>query len=389
MKLTEAMSRSKLRKESIGPPGGNFRSAGTARRATVTLSHMATPARIATSVLTGFLGSGKTTLLNRLLRDPRCKDAAVLVNEFGEIGIDHLLVRNVDENILRTSTGCLCCAMRGDMIGTLRDLYARRQKRMVPRFKRMLIETTGLADPAPILHTLMKDPLIATRFRLDGVIATVDAVNGARQLEHQPESVKQAAMADRLLITKTDLAKTGSTDGLRARLRRLNPSAKVFTVIQGDIDPSILLDCGLYNPQTKTADVLAWLNAEAHADTHDHAHDRHGENDIRSYCLTFDAAPDWPHFADAFQALVEVHGERILRFKGLLHVAGESSPIVVHGVQHLFHPPVALDAWPDGDRRSRVVVITRGLSAEQLFARLQPLAPRLYVRTEGLRHATT
>ena len=349
---------------------------------------MATPARIATSVLTGFLGSGKTTLLNRLLRDPRCKDAAVLVNEFGEIGIDHLLVRNVDENILRTSTGCLCCAMRGDMIGTLRDLYARRQKRMVPRFKRMLIETTGLADPAPILHTLMKDPLIATRFRLDGVIATVDAVNGARQLEHQPESVKQAAMADRLLITKTDLAKkTGSTDGLRARLRRLNPGAKVFTVIQGDIDPSMLLDCGLYNPQTKTPDVLAWLNAEAHDDPQHDAHERHHDDDIRSYCLTFDGALGWPQFADAFQELVEAHGERILRFKGLLNVAGESAPVVVHGVQHLFHPPVALPAWPDADQRSRIVVITRGLSSEQLLAQLQPLGPQLFVRTEDPRGA--
>src|SRR5262245_42401110 len=236
---------------------------------------MTAPARIATSVLTGFLGSGKTTLLNRLLRDPRCKDAAVLVNEFGEIGIDHLLVRNVDENILRTSTGCLCCAMRGDMIGTLRDLYARREKRMVPRFKRMLIETTGLADPAPILHTLMKDPLIATRFRLDGVIATVDAVNGARQLEQQPESVKQAAMADRLLISKTDLAEAEAIDALCARLGTLNPAAKLFTVIHGEIDPAVLLDCGLYNPHTKSADVIAWLGAEAHSAAHAHAvHDR-------------------------------------------------------------------------------------------------------------------
>jgi G3E family GTPase len=349
---------------------------------------MTAPARIATSVLTGFLGSGKTTLLNRLLRDPRCKDAAVLVNEFGEIGIDHLLVRNVDENILRTSTGCLCCAMRGDMIGTLRDLYARRQKRMVPRFKRMLIETTGLADPAPILHTLMKDPLIATRFRLDGVIATVDAVNGTRQLEQQPESVKQAAMADRLLITKTDLVADESTQCIRARLRRLNPSARVFTVVQGEIEPSLLLDCGLYNPQTKSADVAAWLGAEAHADAHHAAHDHHHEADVRSFCLTFERPVEWLRFADAFQALVEAHGERILRFKGLLDVAGESAPVVVHGVQHLFHPPVALTAWPDADHRSRMVVITRGLSLEQLLAALQPLAPRAF-RTEDRRGAAT
>ena len=344
---------------------------------------MTTPARIATSVLTGFLGSGKTTLLNRLLRDPRCRDAAVLVNEFGEIGIDHLLVRTVDENILRTSTGCLCCAMRGDMIGTLRDLYARRQQRMVPRFQRMLIETTGLADPAPILHTLMKDPLIATRFRLDGVIAMVDAVNGALQLDRQPESVKQAAMADRLLISKTDLADDQAAHALRARLQRLNPSARLFSVVQGEIDPSVVLDCGLYNPDTKSPDVLAWLGAEAHAHTQGHTHDRHESSDIGSFCLTFAESLPWPLFADAFQALIEAHGERVLRFKGLLAIAGEDAPIVVHGVQHLFHPPVALPAWPDADRRSRLVVITRGLSMERLLEFLSPLSPRPFVRTEG------
>jgi G3E family GTPase len=272
--------------------------------------------------------------------------------------------------------------MRGDMIGTLRDLYARREKRMVPRFKRMLIETTGLADPAPILHTLMKDPLIATRFRLDGVITTVDAVNGTAQLQRQPESVKQAAMADRLLITKTDLTRADATDALRNRLHRLNPSARLFTAIQGDIDPSVLLDCGLYNPQTKTADVLTWLGAEAHVDAHGHdAHDRHAASDIRSFCLTLEAALDWPHFVDAFQALVDAHGEQLLRFKGLLNVAGQPMPVVVHGVQHLFHPPVALPAWPDADRRSRLVVITRGLSLQRVLDALQTLGPRPLVKT--------
>lgn len=343
---------------------------------------MTAPARIATSVLTGFLGSGKTTVLNRLLRDPRFKDAAVLVNEFGEIGIDHMLVRNVDENILRMSTGCLCCAMRGDMIGTLRDLYARREQRMVPKFKRMLVETTGLADPAPILHTLMKDPLIATCFRLDGVITTVDAVNGAGQLERQPESVKQAAMADRLLVTKADLASAEMIDALCTRLRRLNPSAKLFTAVQGEIDPSALLDCGLYNPRTKTPDVLAWLGAEAHAAAGAHGrHAHHHEDGIHTFCLTFDDALPWPRFADAFQALVEAHGERVLRFKGLLSIADRAAPIVVHGVQHLFHPPVALPAWPDADHRSRLVLITRGLNLEHLLKALQSLSPRILVKT--------
>jgi G3E family GTPase len=261
---------------------------------------------------------------------------------------------------------------------------------MVPRFKRMLIETTGLADPAPILHTLMKDPLIATRFRLDGVITTVDAVNGAGQLERQPESVKQAAMADRLLITKTDLARADATDALRNSLRRLNPSARVFTAIQGDIDPSVLLDCGLYDPKTKTADVLTWLGAEAHADEHEHgSHDRHAAADIRSFCITFDAALDWPRFVDAFQALVESRGEQLLRFKGLLNIEGQKTPVVVHGVQHLFHPPVALPAWPDADRRSRLVVIARGLSVQHILDALQSLGPLSLVKTEDQLGAST
>jgi G3E family GTPase len=344
---------------------------------------MTAPARIATSVLTGFLGSGKTTLLNRLLRDPRFKDAAVLVNELGEIGIDHLLVRNVDENILRTSSGCLCCAMRGDMIGTLRDLYARRGRREVPRFKRMLIETTGLADPAPILHTLMKDPLIATRFRLDGVITTVDAVNGAAQLEHHTESVKQAAMADRLLVTKVDLASRDSIDALIGRLGQLNPTARITTVVDGNADPEALIDCGLYNPARKAPDVLRWLGAESSDSARAFPQAHRHEQEIRWFCLTFATAPRWPEFADAMSSLIAAHGEQLLRIKGLLCVADEPNPVVVHGVQHLLHPPVALGEWPDADRRSRLVFITRRLTIAQVSAALAALSPQELVRTEA------
>jgi G3E family GTPase len=345
---------------------------------------MRQPARIATSVLTGFLGSGKTTLLNRMLVDPRLKNAAVLVNEFGEIGIDHLLVRNVDENIVRTSSGCLCCAMRSDMIGTLRDLYARRSRRLVPRFTRMLIETTGLADPAPIVHTLMRDPLIATRFRLDGVVATVDAVNGLHHLERHSESVKQVAMADRLLLTKTDLTQAAATQSLVEQLRDLNPTAHILTAAHGDIDPTLLLDCGLYNHRSKAPDVLRWLNAEAAAVStlpSLASHPLRHAADIRTFCLTFPAALAWPEFADQIHALIQAHGEHLLRLKGLLDVRGERDPLVIHGVQHLFHPPVRLPAWPDGERRSRIVFITRGLAQEDVVTALRALNPRPYIRT--------
>jgi G3E family GTPase len=259
--------------------------------------------------------------------------------------------------------------MRSDLIATLRDLYLKRTRGGVPRFRRILIETSGLADPAPILHTLMNDPLIAARFRLDGVVATVDAVNGMDQLDRQPESVKQAAMADRLLLTKTDLATVAAVDELRERLRRINPAAPVYTVVHGNIDPQQLLDAGLYNPAVKGPDVRRWLNAECHDHapeqhgTHTHPHHaghRHDER-IRTFCLTYDEPLDWPAFADALRSLMARHGRDLLRVKGVLDVSGEAGPVVVHAVQHLFHPPISLPAWPDADRRSRLVFITRDI----------------------------
>jgi G3E family GTPase len=337
--------------------------------------------RIPVSVITGFLGSGKTTLLNHLLQQPALKDAAVLVNELGEIGIDHLLVREVDENILRLATGCLCCAVRGDLVNTLRDLYAKRSRGGIPKFRRMLIETTGLADPAPILHTLMKDALMAARFRLDGVIATIDAVNGMNQLDRQPESVKQAAVADRLLLTKTDLANIQTVRRLRRRLNVINPSAPIYSVLHGRIDAPHLLDAGLYNPSTKTPDVRRWLNAEAYVEvssehvTHRHARlagKRH-TSPVRTFCLRFAEPVEWQAFADALQALIDRHGQDLLRVKGVLNVVGEAAPVVVHGVQHLFHPPVTLPAWPDSDRSSRLVFITRDLDHEIIARALRGL----------------
>jgi G3E family GTPase len=334
--------------------------------------------RLPVSVLTGFLGSGKTTVLRHLLHQPELSDTAVIINEFGEIGLDHLLVESSSEDMLLLSSGCLCCTIRGDLIQTLRSLYKRRARGEISAFRRVVIETTGLADPAPILHTLMQDSLLSEFYRLDGVIATVDAVNGMDQLNRQSESVKQAAVADRIVLTKTDLA--GDTAALEQRLRDLNPAAPIIRVAQGRVDPAILFDAGLYNPSSKTLDVQRWLHEEAYAEHaahehgahhgHDHAHvalnrNRHDDH-IHAFCLRYETPLDWAKFVDWIEMLISLHGANLLRIKGILNVAGNDGPVAVHGVQHLFHPPVDLGAWPDADRASRLVFITRDIEQATL-----------------------
>jgi len=333
------------------------------------------------SVITGFLGSGKTTLLNALVAHPAMGETAVLINEFGEVGLDHLLVRKIDETIILLNSGCLCCSVRGDMITALRDLFLKRVRGEVPQFARAVIETTGLADPAPIIHTLMGDPLLGARYRLDGVVATVDAVNGDGQFDAHPEAVKQAAMADRLVLTKCDLAGGAAVAALEARLRRLNPAAPICRADHGDVPPAALFPAGLYDPATKSADVARWLNAEAYAPGQDHDHDRGYDHDvnrhddrIRSFCLTFDEPLVWERFVEWMEILQSARGQNLLRIKGILNVAGEARPVVVHGVQHVFHPPATLPAWPTADRRSRVVFITRDLGKTAVEAAWRAVA---------------
>lgn len=356
------------------------------------------------SVITGFLGSGKTTLLNRLLKHPGMDRTAVVVNEFGEIGIDHALVEQADDDVVLMSSGCLCCTIRGDLVNTLRDLYVRRAKNEVPEFDRLLIETTGLADPAPILHTLMSDPMLMSRYRLDGVIATVDAVNGEGTLDRQFESVKQAAVADRIVVTKVDAAEAAAVEALEARIRALNPAAPQFRAAHGEIDPAVLFNAGLYNPESKTLDVQRWLKEEAYAeqgaghdhdDDHDHDHDHaHEQGDdhahgpdhahdvnrhdasIRAFCVHLDEPLPWQTVATWLELLATYRGDDLLRVKGVLNVEESETPVVVHGVQHMFHPPVQLDAWPDEDRRSRIVFITRNLDAATVDGMLSALTER-------------
>ena len=330
------------------------------------------------TVLTGFLGSGKTTLLNHLLAQPDLADTAVLINEFGEVGLDHLLVRHVNEDVVVLNSGCVCCTVRGDLVTALRDLFLKRVKGEVPDFARVVIETTGLADPAPVIHTLMTDPLLASRYRLDGVVATVDAVVGATSLDRHAEAVKQAAMADRLVLTKADLADPTQVEVLRARLRGLNPGAPILAAAHGVVDPAALLEAGLFSGRDKNPDVENWLHAEAvaaaqaaqqdhgHGHGHGHGHHHHDVNRhdaaVGAFVFTRDQPVSWPALAFALELLVSTRGENLLRIKGIVNVRDMEQPLAIHGVQHVFHPPVPLPAWPDDDRRTRIVFITRDLA---------------------------
>ena len=319
------------------------------------------------TLLTGFLGSGKTTLLNRLLKHPSMQETAVLINEFGAVSIDHLLVREASENIMVMSNGCICCSVAGDMVNALRDLYFKRANNEIPNFKRIVIETTGLADPAPIMHTLIEMPLVSARYSFSGIITTVDAVHGEQQLTDHFESVKQAAVADRIILTKTDTASREQIDALRARLLALNPAADVVEAILGDIAPDRLFDTGLYQPSRKTPDVQNWLRAAAYRQIQAPpllrtrtARSRHDAR-INSFVVTFKEPVAWHALVDALEMLTSHRGENLLRIKGIVNVAGEPLPRVIHAVQHTIYPAATLSAWPDGEHNTKLVFITRDL----------------------------
>ncbi len=354
------------------------------------------------SIITGFLGAGKTTLLNRILKDPAMADTAVIINEFGDVGLDHLLVDQSSEGILELSSGCLCCTIRGDLINTLEDLLRRLDNGRMERLARVVIETTGLADPAPILHTVMLHPYLMLRYRLDSVVTLVDAVNGSATLDAHQEAVRQAAVADRLVLTKTDLlegdAGAATLGALTERLKALNPGAQLLNGQKGDADAAHLFNAGLYDPATKIPDVARWLNAEAyeahghHHHVHDHAHGHHHGHDhhhghhhdhghhhhdvnrhddkIRAFTLTANRPVPASALEMFLDLLRSAHGPKLLRVKGIIQIAEDPArPVVIHGVQHVFHPPVTLAGWPDGDRRTRLVFITYDL-AEGFVRRL-------------------
>ncbi len=337
--------------------------------------------RIPVSILTGFLGSGKTTVLNRLVRNPEMARALVIINEFGEIGLDHDLVESANDDMVLLQSGCMCCTVRSDLIDALEGMRHKAEQGDIPQFDRVVIETTGLADPAPILQGFISDPGLAQHFVLDGVTTTVDAVSGSATLDRHIEAVKQAAVADRLLLTKTDLAERAQAAALEARLRQLNPAAPVVrTLPDSVIGPDLLFGAGLYDPSGKSRDVRRWLEAEkylvsgaSHGHDHGHGHDHHGEahahrhahedvnrhdDHIRAVCLVFDDPIPGEALDRWLGALLQFKGPDLLRFKAIVNVAELPGPLILHGVQHVIHPPTMLKSWPGEDRRTRMVFIT-------------------------------
>lgn len=335
------------------------------------------------TLLTGFLGSGKSTLLTRILRDPRFSDTAVVVNEFGEVGLDGALVEHSREQLVEMTSGCLCCTIRGDIRQTLLALHRRREQGEIPTFDRLVVETTGLADPAPVIHTLMSEARLASRYMLGGVVTTVDAITAESALARHAECVKQVAVADRVVLTKTDMVKDPASRAdlseLRAQLRRLNPGAPLLDRNDPQLDLRQLLDTALYDPASKGFAVQEWLNAEAYAADgdahhhhhhhgHDHEHDvnRHG-TDIEAFSLVLDEPISTFAFTVGLQLLIANQGEDLLRVKGILNLAEKpETPVVIHGVQHVLHEPIWLDRWPSEDRRSKLVFITRNIPRETI-----------------------
>jgi G3E family GTPase len=362
------------------------------------------------TILTGFLGSGKTTLLNRALRDPGMANTAVVINEFGEVGLDHLLAAQSDDTIMVLENGCLCCTVFGDLVTTLNNLYHQREDGAIPRFDHVVIETSGLADPTPLIQAFLSDPTLAGLYRIGAVVATVDAVNGPNTLDEHAESVRQVALADQILITKLDLvspekARDAEEASLTARLHRLNPAAKISRI---DLNPDAgphsqpsrewgnggiadLLRADAFKPGDPKADARAWLNAAAYEQQDAHAHDQHEDHDdhdhhhlhdrdIASFCFTREAPIPREALRLLLDALQQNLGPNLLRVKGIVNIAEEPDrPAVIQGAQHLLHNLTWLERWPDADRRSRIVFITQNFDradVEDMIAVLDRVATR-------------
>ncbi|MEM8660229.1 MAG: GTP-binding protein [Pseudomonadota bacterium] len=374
--------------------------------------------RIPVILLTGFLGSGKTTVLNHLVHQPELADTMVIINEFGEMALDHMLVAHSTENLMmEMSSGCLCCSIRGDLVKTLNDITWRFSRNGERWFKRVLIETTGLADPAPIVHTLLTHPKIAPKYQLEGIVTTVDLVSGSSTLDAHAEAIKQAAVADALLLTKADLVTDAERKAMEDRLDGINPAAPKWEVKNGVIAPERVMGLGLFSVEGKAPDVERWLGEEAYEEIsphghahHHHSHDHdHGDDSgleagadenghghghhhhdvnrhddrIQAFCFSVDEPIDDDKLGAWLGLVMGLVGSNILRIKAILNIEGSEQPIVVHGVQHTLHPPVALPEWPSEDHRSRFVFITQDVGRDVIEKTFRPFQQRLQRATEA------
>ena len=331
--------------------------------------------QIPVTVITGFLGSGKTTLLSSILKKKEMQKTAVIINEFGEIGLDHALIEHTDENIVELQSGCICCTIQGDLNKTLIDLFDKMMNGKVSSFNRILIETTGLANPVPIIHTLMSSIELIRIYSLDGVITVVDSINGEKTLDLHEESLKQLALAEKIILSKTDIVDKDEIKSLVYRIKEINPVSQIIFSKFGNIPLEEIFGLGAYDPYKKSSDVKKWLAAEKYKDKkHHHHHDvnRHNEN-IRAFSMMSENPVNMIAFSFFRDMITAALGANLLRMKGIVNIAGEERPAVIHGVQHIFHPVQWLETWPDNDRRTKLVFITQNIKKEQIEDFFRPL----------------